>query len=117
MIMSGPNEQPENSGPDRIRGKMQPRGSLVLVSKHEKKEEVTTGGVLIPMKVSNEGITYATVVEIGPGRYLENGDRAAIDLQKGDTVMISSAKGMPLSVSDRKMFLINEADVLARIID
>lgn len=107
----------EVSMPQRIKGKIQPRGGLVVVSKHEKKDDITDGGILIPGQVGNAGVIFATVEEIGPGRLIDSGARVKIELQKGDTVLIRSDRAMPLSIHDRKMFLINETDIVARIIE
>jgi len=103
--------------PQRIKGKIQPRGGLVVVRQHEKTDDVTEGGIMIPGNVGMAGIIFATVMEVGPGRLIDSGARVEIELQKGDTVMIKSDRAMPLSIEDRDIFLINETDILARIIE
>lgn len=104
--------------PQRIRGKIQPRGSLVVVRKHETKDNVTEGGVLIPGAVANKGVAFATVMAVGPGRIIDSGAHVEMDLKPGDTVLMQVTPDvMPLSIEDRDIFLINERGIVARIIE
>lgn len=94
--------------------KLKPRNGMVLIRKHDEKEEVTPGGITLPMAVTNVGICYAEVVEVGNGRYLENGQRAVLDdLKPGGVVLVQTNRAMPLNAAGTKIMLINEADVLA----
>lgn len=94
--------------------KLKPRNGLVLVKKHDDEEEVSPGGITLPMSVTNAGICYAEVMEVGNGRYLENGQRAELnDLKPGDVVLIQANRAMPLNAAGTKVMLVNEADILA----
>lgn len=96
------------------KSELKPRGDLVVVEKHANVEKETKGGIVIPLKISEAGITHATVKAIGPGHYLENGERAVLnDLKIGDTVLIDASKAVPLSVDENKTFLLNQTAVLA----
>lgn len=92
---------------------MRPRGNLVLVRKIEE-EKLTKGGIVLPGRVAN-AFMHARVLAVGPGRYLENGDRAVLDdVAEGDIVVCSSEKGLPCEVNgDRDTMIINEADIVA----
>lgn len=96
------------------KSELKPRGDLVVVEKHANEEKETKGGIVIPLNVGEAGITHATIKAIGPGHYLENGERAVLnDLKIGDTVLIDASKAMSLSVDDNKTFLLNQSAILA----
>lgn len=96
------------------KSELKPRGDLVVVEKHDNVEKETEGGIVIPLNVGEAGITHATVKAIGPGHYLENGERAVLnDLKVGDIVLIDASKAVPLSVDDNKTFLLNQSAILA----
>ncbi len=98
-------------------GVIKPRGNLVLVEALPKEDTVTKGGIALPPAVVEEGITYAIVRDMGPGRYLENGQRGKLDdLKRGDTVIVKAKQMMPINVDDTKVGLINEQDILAVVV-
>ena len=70
-----------------------PRGDFVLIKKHDAEEQVTSGGITLPVIAEKMGMCYAEVMAIGPGHYLENGERAVInDLKSGDMVLVAAAR-------------------------
>lgn len=104
---------------------IQPRGDLVLVRKHDDVEELTKGGLVVPDKAARH-VAWATVVAIGPGHYLENGQRATTDLLPGDVVLVVLKErkvtqhnfeymmpGVSISVRDRESYIVNQQDILA----
>lgn len=96
--------------------KLQPRGDTLLIRLHEEKDQTTNSGVVIPGKLANVGFKYATVLDKGPGHYLENGSRATItEADIGDVVFVMAVKTIPLKVDDTELCLIREDDVYARI--
>lgn len=92
---------------------LKPRGGLVLLKQHTASEKKTSGGIVLPLGVVQNGIAYATVLAVGPGAILENGQRSPIDLEVGDTVIFQSAKALPLSVSGDKTFLTDQGFIMA----
>ncbi|HEX6482396.1 MAG TPA: co-chaperone GroES, partial [Ktedonobacteraceae bacterium] len=61
---------------------IQPIGDRVVV-KPTPKEEVTRSGIVIP-DTAKEKPQEGTVIAVGSGRLLDNGDRAALDVREGD---------------------------------
>ena len=97
-------------------GKIKVRGSLVLIEELPKEEVTTKGGVVLPIAVTNTGVTYAKIKAVGPGRQMENGDRFDMsDLRPGDFVIIQAKRMMPIKADDQKCGVINESDILAVI--
>jgi len=96
--------------------KLQPRGDMVLVRLHGNEEHTTDSGIVIPGKLANVGFQRATILDKGPGHYLENGDRATItEADIGDVVLVMAAKAIPLKVDDAELCLVREDDLYARI--
>jgi len=72
-------------------GKIRPVGDRVVV-KPAAKEEVTKSGIVIP-DTAKEKPQEGTVVAIGSGRLLDNGERAALDVHEGDRVLFAKYGG------------------------
>jgi len=66
---------------------IRPVGDRVVV-KPAAKEEVTRSGIVIP-DTAKEKPQEGTVIAIGSGRLLDNGERAAIDVREGDRVLFA----------------------------
>ena len=97
-------------------GKVKPRGSLVLVEELPPEDVTTTGGIVLSGAVTNAGVTYAMVKEVGPGRLMDTGKLFDMsDLHPGDFVMIQSKQMMPLVADNLKCGIINENNILAVI--
>jgi len=92
---------------------LKPRGGLVLLKQHTASEKKTSGGIVLPLNVVQNGFAYATVLAVGPGAVLESGQRSPIDLEVGDTVIFQSLKAIPMSVSGDKTFLTDQGFIMA----
>jgi len=75
-------------GVHRMATKIRPVGDRVVV-KPSAKEEVTKSGIVIP-DTAKEKPQEGTVIAVGSGRLLDNGDRAPIDLREGDRVLFAN---------------------------
>ncbi|MBU0974982.1 co-chaperone GroES [Patescibacteria group bacterium] len=76
------------------------------------KEEVLKSGIIIPDTASQEKNDRGTVVAVGPGKILENGQLAAMNVIVGDKVIFSSYSS-PVEIDDKKYLIIREDDILA----
>ena len=76
------------------------------------KEEVLKSGIIIPDTASQEKNDRGTVVAVGPGKVLENGQRAEMTVKNGDKVIFSSYSS-PVEIDDKKYLIIREDDILA----
>lgn len=95
---------------------IRPRGGLVLLKQHESSEKTTAKGIIIPLAVVDAGVTYATVLAVGPGAVLDNGQRSPMDLEVGDTVIFQSARAMPVTLAGDKVFLVDQGHITAVVI-
>ena len=94
-------------------GRIQPVGDRVVV-KPAAKEEVTKSGILIPDTVK-EKPQEGTVIAVGSGRLLDNGDRAAIGVREGDRVLYAKYGGTEFKLDGEEYLVLKENDILAII--
>ncbi len=90
---------------------LRPLGDRIVV-KPSKEEEVTRGGILLPdtaKKRPREG----TVVAAGPGKLLESGERAPLEIAVGDVVVYSEYGGTEVTVDGTDYIILGEDSVLA----
>ena len=90
---------------------LRPLGDRIVV-KPGKEEEVTRGGIVLPdtaKKKPREG----EVVAVGPGKVLDNGERAPMEVSVGDVVMYSEYGGTEVTVGSEEYVILDEGSVLA----
>lgn len=97
---------------------LQPIGDNIVLElpMEEKKEEVTKSGIIIPKTAISDTQArddVATVIAVGEGRRLNNGELLPLRVQEGDRVLFNKYAGTQLIVSDRKFLMLKENDILA----
>jgi chaperonin GroES len=90
---------------------IRPVGDRVVV-KPAAKEEVTRSGIVIP-DTAKEKPQEGTVIAIGSGRLLDNGERAAIDVREGDRVLFAKYGGTEFKLEGEEYLVLKESDILA----
>lgn len=93
--------------------KIRPVGDRVVV-KPAAKEEVTRSGIVIP-DTAKEKPQEGTVIAVGSGRMLDNGDRAAMDIREGDKVLYAKYGGTEFKLDGEEYLVLKENDILAII--
>ena len=93
---------------------LKPLGDRVILKVVEK-EEVTKGGIVLPDTASKEKPQEAEVVAVGPGRVLENGQKVALEVKKGDHVIFSKYAGTEIKRGGHEYLIVGERDILAII--
>ena len=93
--------------------RLQPMGERIVVQREES-EQTTAGGIVLPDS-AKEKPARGTVVAIGSGKLLDDGSRAASQLNEGDHVLFSSYAGETVEIDDVEYLLMREDDVLAVI--
>ena len=93
--------------------KIRPVGDRVVV-KPTAKEEVTKSGIVIP-DTAKEKPQEGTVVAVGSGRLLDNGDRAPIDVREGDRILFAKYGGTEFKLDGEEYLVLKENDILAII--
>ena len=90
---------------------IRPVGDRVVV-KPAAKEEVTKSGLVIP-DTAKEKPQEGTVIAIGSGRLLDNGERAVIDVHEGDRVLFAKYGGTEFKLDGEEYLVLKESDILA----
>jgi chaperonin GroES len=90
---------------------LRPLGDRIVVKPGEA-EDVTKGGIVLPdtaKKRPREG----EVLAVGPGKLLDSGQRAAMEISVGDTVVYSEYGGTEITIGDEDYVILDEGSVLA----
>lgn len=77
-------------------------------------EEKTSGGILLP-DTAKQKPQQGKVVAVGPGRLSDKGERAALSVKVGDTVLFGKYSGSDVEVSGRELKILRESDILAKL--
>ena len=91
--------------------KIRPLGGKVLVKRLEA-EETTKGGIVLPDS-AKEKPQKGTVLAVGDGKLLDDGNRAKFQVKKGDMVLFTSYGGTEIKVTGEEYLLMDESDILA----
>lgn len=84
----------------------------IVVYRHEK--ESTSAGGIVLTDVNNDGKPcFGTVLAVGPGRQLQDGTLAPLQVKKGDTIVFGKYSGVEIEAGGRKVLVMREEDVLA----
>ena len=75
-------------------------------------ETTTASGLVIPDSAA-EKPQEAVVIAVGPGRLDDNGNRVAVDVKEGDTVIFSKYGGTELKYGGEEFLLLTARDLLA----
>jgi chaperonin GroES len=77
-------------------------------------ETKSAGGILIP-DTAKEKPMRGTVIAVGPGRVLENGEVKALDVKKGDKVLFGGYAGSEVKLDGKDYLIVNESEIFAVI--
>ncbi len=90
---------------------LKPMGDRLIVEPIEQ-EEVTASGIVLP-ETAKEKPMQGRVLAVGPGARKDDGSRAAMDVNQGDTVLYAKYAGTEVKLDGKKYLILKESDVLA----
>jgi chaperonin GroES len=90
---------------------LKPLGDRLVIEPKEQ-EEMTASGLVLP-ETAKEKPQQGTVIAVGPGRRDDDGERIPMDVQLGDIVLYAKYVGTEVKLSDKKVLILKESDVLA----
>lgn len=90
---------------------IKPIGDRLVVQVTEA-EVKTASGILLP-DTAQEKPQKGKVMAVGPGRTLDNGEIAKLEVKKGDTVLFSKYGGTEITIKGKEYMVLRESDVLA----
>ena len=90
--------------------KLKPLHDRILVERIEEEEQVR-GGIVIP-DTAKEKPQEGKIVAVGPGKTLENGQKVAMSLKKGDRILFGKYSGTEVKIDDHDYLIMREEDVM-----
>ena len=73
--------------------------------------EQTSGGIFIPDS-AKEKPQKGEVIAVGPGKALEDGKKAEMEVKVGDIVLFAKYAGTDVKLNDEMLKILSEKDVL-----
>jgi chaperonin GroES len=83
-----------------------------IVVKRLEAEEKTAGGIVLP-DTAKEKPKQGKVLSRGDGKLLDNGKRAAFQVNEGDRVLFTSYAGTEVTIDGEEYLIMTEDDILA----
>lgn len=75
------------------------------------KEERTKGGILLP-ETARERPLHGKVMAVGPGKRLENGSLAPMEVKPDDRVLYAKYSGTEIKVRGEEYMILRQDDIL-----
>ena len=92
---------------------IRPLGDRVLLQRVEA-EEKTAGGILLP-DTAKQKPQQGKVIAVGPGKLNDDGNRVALAVKVGDTVLYGKYSGSDVEVNGKELKILRETDILAKL--
>ena len=90
---------------------LKPIADKVIV-KAKAEEEKTSGGIILP-DTAKEKPQEGTVIAVGPGRTLDNGQKKPMSVKEGDTVIYSKYGGTTVTLGGEEYLILDEDSIYA----
>jgi chaperonin GroES len=90
---------------------LKPIGDRVVV-KPEPEEQTTKSGIVLP-DTAKERPQEGTVVAVGSGRVLDNGQKVPLEVKVGDKIIYSKYGGTEVKIENEEYMILSERDILA----
>lgn len=92
---------------------IKPLRDKVVVERNEA-EERTAGGIVLP-DTAKDKPKQGTVVAVGSGRVLDNGEVRKLEVKKGDQVLFGGYAGSEIKLDGQELLILSENEILAVI--
>lgn len=90
---------------------LKPLGNRVLLEVQEE-EQTTASGIVLPDSAKDKQQT-ATVVAVGEGKLLDNGERLPLEVSVGDKVVFEQYAGTELKHDGVEYLVLKDTDIIA----
>lgn len=91
---------------------LKPLSNRVVV---EAIKEETKGGIILPETADKEKAEKGRVIATGPGKLLENGNRAPLEVKVGDKVIFKKYSPDEIKVEGKEYLVLEESDIMGII--
>lgn len=93
---------------------LRPLNDRVVVEPTE--QDTTTASGLVLPETAKEKPQQGKVVAVGPGARDEDGNRMALDVVVGDTVLFAKYAGTEIKLDGNKVLIMKENDILGVVV-
>ena len=84
-----------------------------VILKRTEQETKSAGGIVLTGSAAEKS-TRGTIIAVGKGRMLDNGDVKPLDVKVGDTVIFSEGYGLKTEkIEGEEVLILSENDILA----
>ena len=90
---------------------LKPLGDKVVVEVIEE-SQTTASGIVLP-DTAQEKSQRGKVLAVGSGKVLESGERVALEVAEGDTVVFAKYGGTEVSLEGKELMVLSERDIPA----
>lgn len=92
--------------------KLKPLNDRVIV-RPISEDEITKSGIVLPETAEKEKPEKGEVKAVGPGKLLENGQRAKMAVKVGDKIIFKKYSPDEIKVDKKEYLILSEEDILA----
>lgn len=92
---------------------LKPLGDRVIIELVQS-EEKTASGIVLP-DTAKEKPQEGKIVAVGAGNVLDNGERVALEVAVGDSIIFSKYAGTEVKYEGTEYLILRESDILAVI--
>jgi chaperonin GroES len=94
--------------------KLKPLSDNIVV-KALSKEETTKSGIILPETIDKEKPEQGEVIAAGPGKLLDNGQRAQMEVKIGDKILFKKYSPDDFKLDGEEVLVLSQSDVIAVI--
>ena len=92
--------------------KLKPLNENIIV-KPIAEDEMTKSGIILPDTIDKEKPEKGEVIAIGAGKTLDNGQKAPMSVNVGDTVIFKKYSPDEIKIDSIEYLVVSESDILA----
>ena len=93
--------------------KLKPLGDKIVVEVIDE-PQTTASGIVLPDS-AKEKSQRGKVIAVGSGKLLDSGERVALEVNEGDTVVFAKYGGTEINLDGQELMILSERDVHAVI--
>jgi len=90
---------------------LKPLGDKIVVEVIDE-PQTTASGIVLP-DTAKEKSQRGKVLAVGSGKLLDNGERVALEVSVGNTVVFAKYGGTEISIDGKELMILSERDVHA----
>ena len=96
---------------------LKPLANRVVIKKVVAETKTKSGIILTSAQKGNE-LNQGTIIEVGPGRLLENGQIKPIDVKVGDVVLLPEYGGSKVTLAgENEVYIYRDDDIMGTLHD